>query len=249
MKQAPDSPSLRRAPTDSTVFPAGQVGVGGGPEGGGAAVVAGGGDQQGALLAQFPHEVLHAEQAVGAAVGGAGGEAEDVGPAAGVDGLEELLAELRLQDGARVVEAAAHGDVGAGRDGGDEPGDERAVTDVLLEDSLLVALLDLGVAVGVGEERAGAVVVCEAGVDDAGTPTARSGSYAVSAAAGLGGSLTGTGTGSSPGQALTAMCTTWLRATIRCPARASRSCTARSACGRPGRFPGCPRRGRRPGSG
>ncbi len=151
---------------EHAVLPAGQVGVGGGPEGSGAAVVAGGGDEQGALLAQFPHEVLDAEQAVGAAVGGAGGEAEDVGPAAGVDGLEEPLAELGLQHGAGVVEGAADGDVGVGRDGGDQPGDERAVPDVLLEDALFVALLDLGVAAGVGQQAAGAVVVREAGVDD-----------------------------------------------------------------------------------
>ncbi len=148
------------------VLVAGQAGVGGGPEGGGAAVVAGGGDQEGALLAQFPHEGVDAEEAVGPAVGRAGGEAEDVGPAVPVDRLEELLAELGLQHRAGVVECAPHGDVGVGGDGGDESGDERAVAAVLLEDPVLVALGGLGVAVGVGEQRVGAVVVREAGVDD-----------------------------------------------------------------------------------
>ncbi len=167
LKQAPKlAVGAQRADRQHRALPAGEFRVGGGPEGGGAAVVAGGGDQQGALVAQLLHEGVHAEQAVGAAVGGAGGEAEDLGPAVAVDGLEELLAQFGLQDGARVVERVADGHVGVGGDGGDESGDEGAVADVLLEDAVLVALLDLRVALGVGEQRGGPVVVHQAGVDD-----------------------------------------------------------------------------------
>ncbi len=95
-----------------------------------------------------------------------GGEAEDVGPAARVDGVEELLAELVLQHRPRVVEGVADGDVGVRGDGGDQPGDERAVSAVLLEDAFVVALGDLGVPLGAGERRVVAVVVHQAGVDD-----------------------------------------------------------------------------------
>ncbi|GAA3151362.1 hypothetical protein GCM10017687_81200 [Streptomyces echinatus] len=99
------------------------------------------------------------------ALGGARGQADDVRPAVPVDRFEEQGAELGLQDGTGVVEGAPDGDVGVGRDGREEPGDERAVADVLAEHSVAVGLGQLGVAGGVGEQRAGAVVVHQAGVD------------------------------------------------------------------------------------